>query len=546
MASRDVRFDKDPPIPDTYDYLERMNGGAPDMPWKIELPPGYGGSQSCQPGCPREADLLGVPDSNSPAGHSEDDGGAADANPFPNQLQPPWAMTPMAPMGPMMPMPMASHECAVIAQHWMGLAHQAHYLEQAAGNELGMPGMPGMPGMWPASYGGYGSMPPGVHPGQYSKGKQGGKARGGKGAAKHGGKGAVKPPVQQQVASSGQSTSANQNNAAPSRPAGPKAFTWSAPVQEMHKNGRTYIDGVIFHLALDRKFLRPGIGTDSSMKHLNLDKITMQGGGEMTYEEYTHARESSKKTQSKSAPEGNLSKEEQQSTVKVHGSEDQVVELFFEELTLLRCKLRMKDGVEIMTFPEFLALTEDERKARLPIQVQVTQCGEQELRTTVMIRNLPNNYERDDVKKLLDDKGNSQDAANEVHHSWAAEVWEALDGFKDWRIIQEKKSSKECEVTWGSSEHQGKQHHIERYRNSPVMHADNQPQYKPAIFDDDGKIVPFPPPAEGKSLRKPRTKKQPRTGCKSPGGSEAEDDGKDADAGSVVGGSGGGTGHEQT
>jgi hypothetical protein len=140
---------------------------------------------------------------------------------------------------------------------------------------------------------------------------------------------------------------------------------------------------------------------------------------------------------------------------------------------------------------------------------------------------------------------------NEAFHGWAVEVWEALDGFTDWNIVNGKKSSKECEVTWGSSEHQGKQHHIDRYKNSPVMHEANQSSYKPAIFDSAGTMVEFP--GSTKALRKPRTKKQPRTGCTSPTRStKAEDDDKGTDAGSVVNGkatddgSGGGPGNEKT
>merc|ERR1711933_488871 len=71
----------------------------------------------------------------------------------------------------------------------------------------------------------------------------------------------------------------------------------------------------------------------------------------------------------------------------------------------------------------------------------------------------------------------------------------ALEHFQDFRI-----STNRCSVAW-STPNQGLQAHIERYRNSPMMHESVPPQYKPALFHN-GMFMPFPEPT--KRLRAPR------------------------------------------
>ena len=53
------------------------------------------------------------------------------------------------------------------------------------------------------------------------------------------------------------------------------------------------------------------------------------------------------------------------------------------------------------------------------------------------------------------------------------------DGFCDWCLP----SSKVCEVKL-SGPHQGFQAHVDRYRNSPVMHRSVPDEYKPMIFKE--------------------------------------------------------------
>merc|ERR1712039_54270 len=80
----------------------------------------------------------------------------------------------------------------------------------------------------------------------------------------------------------------------------------------------------------------------------------------------------------------------------------------------------------------------------------------------------------------------------------AERMFEVLQGFTAWPYS----SAKVLEVAWGEPL-QGLEAHIERYRNSPVLHRDVPDKYKPMLFEG-GVQVPFPPPT--KRLVRPRTK----------------------------------------
>lgn len=138
-----------------------------------------------------------------------------------------------------------------------------------------------------------------------------------------------------------------------------------------------------------------------------------------------------------------------------------------------------------------------------------------EPRTTVMLRNMPNNYSRDMLLELLDSEGFSgqydflylpidfQTKAclgyafiNLVSAAAAMRFWRTFDGYTKWAIPSRKQSG----VSW-SGHQQGLDAHVDRYRNSPVM-ADSIPdEYKPVLFSS-GVRVPFPPPTKKlKALR---------------------------------------------
>lgn len=130
-------------------------------------------------------------------------------------------------------------------------------------------------------------------------------------------------------------------------------------------------------------------------------------------------------------------------------------------------------------------------------------------RTTVMMKNIPNNYTRDMFLAMLDEEGfeglydfvylpfdfnrdaNLGYAFVNMTSAHAVEaLWRAFDGFCNWAIP----TAKVCQVSW-SGPHQGLAAHVERYRNSPVMHKSVRDDYKPVIFAN-GVRQPFPSPTK--------------------------------------------------
>jgi hypothetical protein len=148
-------------------------------------------------------------------------------------------------------------------------------------------------------------------------------------------------------------------------------------------------------------------------------------------------------------------------------------------------------------------------------QTRETHAESQEWRTTVMLRNMPNNYTRDMLLELVETMGfdgkydfvylpvdfKSQAGlgyafVNFISSTEALKCFDMFEGFSDWTVPSEKV----CTVTWGSP-YQGLQAHIERYQNSPVMHHSIADEWKPALFDG-GVRYPFPPPT--KSIKTPK------------------------------------------
>jgi hypothetical protein len=152
-----------------------------------------------------------------------------------------------------------------------------------------------------------------------------------------------------------------------------------------------------------------------------------------------------------------------------------------------------------------------------------TEATDQEWRTTVMLRNMPNNYTRDMLLDLVDSMGfegcydfaylpvdfKSQAGLgyafiNFVTSIEAQRCFDEFEGFSGWKVPSEKV----CTVTWGSP-YQGLEAHIERYQNSPVMHHSIPDEWKPVLFDEQGLRVPFPPPT--KAIKTPKVRAPPAT-----------------------------------
>jgi hypothetical protein len=144
-------------------------------------------------------------------------------------------------------------------------------------------------------------------------------------------------------------------------------------------------------------------------------------------------------------------------------------------------------------------------------------AGVDDERTTVMLRNLPNNYSRGMLLDLINSEGFKGEYdflylpidfttkacfgyafVNLVTHEAATRFRAAFDGFSDWIIP----SRKRCIVSW-SDPHQGLIANIDRYRNSPVMHSGVPDEHKPILFRN-GVRVSFP--EHSKKLRAPRVR----------------------------------------
>jgi RNA recognition motif-containing protein len=128
--------------------------------------------------------------------------------------------------------------------------------------------------------------------------------------------------------------------------------------------------------------------------------------------------------------------------------------------------------------------------------------------TTVMLRNVPNNYTRAMLLDLLDSKsfrrrfdflylpidfarkcGLGYAFVNFVTHEDAKHAMQLLDRFDDWKVP----SQKSLQLSW-SVPLQGLTANIERYRNNSVMHSDVPEQFKPLLLKD-GETICFPSPS---------------------------------------------------
>lgn len=141
-------------------------------------------------------------------------------------------------------------------------------------------------------------------------------------------------------------------------------------------------------------------------------------------------------------------------------------------------------------------------------------------KTTMMVRNIPTSFTRAMLADKLDEGGFHGrydfvylpiDHSTNIGFGYAfvnftspngARLFKnAFHGYADWA----SSSDKACEVVW-SQAHQGLQEHIDRLRNSPVMHESVPDVFKPAIYVN-GMRVPFPQPT--KKPRAPRIRHQP-------------------------------------
>lgn len=149
-------------------------------------------------------------------------------------------------------------------------------------------------------------------------------------------------------------------------------------------------------------------------------------------------------------------------------------------------------------------------------QQMASEVAEHE-RTTIIFRNLPSDCTRDDLIHTLESQGfsgqfdfvhvpvnfqamvgNGYGLVNMVSNAAAERALLYFQGWSQWQT----EASPACDLGW-SNALQGLTAHIDRYRDSPVMHESIGEQFKPALFSAGIRIA-FPEPT--KQLRAPRVR----------------------------------------
>jgi RNA recognition motif-containing protein len=137
-----------------------------------------------------------------------------------------------------------------------------------------------------------------------------------------------------------------------------------------------------------------------------------------------------------------------------------------------------------------------------------------------MLRNLPGDLKRDELKSVLDAHGLRRQYdfiylpmhfvtgrsfgyafVNFRSPAAARHCWDCLEGYRGWS------SEAVCSIAW-SWPHQGLAIHVKLYRNSTVLHESLPDAFKPALYDDLGERRAFPKPQ--RPLRMPRVRAWPR------------------------------------
>lgn len=143
-------------------------------------------------------------------------------------------------------------------------------------------------------------------------------------------------------------------------------------------------------------------------------------------------------------------------------------------------------------------------------------CDNNSHLTTIMLRNIPKTFTRQSFTLLMDEQGfmgcydfvhvplNLQShgtesvgyaLVNAVCHEHGEHLLQYFNGF-------ELSPGEFCEATW-SNTCQGLLAHIEKYRNSAVMHESVPAEHKPAVYHL-GQWMPFPEPT--RAIRAPRVR----------------------------------------
>jgi RNA recognition motif-containing protein len=151
----------------------------------------------------------------------------------------------------------------------------------------------------------------------------------------------------------------------------------------------------------------------------------------------------------------------------------------------------------------------DESAVQAPLQAEKVEAPARDSRTTVIVKNLPEGYTHEELRRILDEVGlgglynfiyvpfDFKKSAmlrygfvNFEQNEHAVKAMAILDGFSGLVINGEKC----CEVEWGDAQ-QSLHANIDRYKNSPLMHGSVPDAYKPVLFTR-GVRTAFPAPTK--------------------------------------------------
>lgn len=181
------------------------------------------------------------------------------------------------------------------------------------------------------------------------------------------------------------------------------------------------------------------------------------------------------------------------------------------------CRVKELELLESSPVPSTACMKEAGLEKSVPFYTQGMLFEEEEARTTVLMRDIPSSYSSSTLIEHFDASGfwGTYDFVylpidfrtnmslgyafvNFVSSKHAQEFMMYFDGFSNWH----SSISDECKVFWADP-NQGLEEHLERYRNSPVMHESVPDEFKPRLYEG-GVRVSFPEPT--KRIKAPRVR----------------------------------------
>jgi len=177
------------------------------------------------------------------------------------------------------------------------------------------------------------------------------------------------------------------------------------------------------------------------------------------------------------------------------------------------CRTLLELRQRLLSFDCFHAATIDDNQTKSPRSICTgSTCTPASSAppspTTVLLKNLPEEYTRDMLIDTLNEQGfvgrfdfvySPMDFGTRTSFGYAFinlltpedadDFFTAFEEFNNWSVA----SSRAADVDW--SDRQGLDSQIERYRNSPIMHAKVPDEAKPILLKD-GDRVEFPPPTQ--------------------------------------------------